>query len=246
MARTPSGKRRANLRAMIEYADEVQWPQILQGYEEGLSKREVSPRTGVVIKNFCENLRSALDWLAEEIRDACGISGPRKIYFPICSTRADFDDKMKHWFPGLDTHSPDVWWYLLSMQSFSPHGESWLTEFNDVNNENKHFDLVVPDFYRRSGRQQRCRQAWAHCSPRRLSGEGDLGRIPLWRYRNERTHAALFGIGRSQVSHRGNLGAVAIRPALGPCACCVLLGCEPRRVRSVAAACHPAHGGSTG
>ena len=143
MARTPSGKRRANLRAMIEYADEVQWPQILQGYEEGLSKREVNPRTGVVIKNFCENLRSALDWLAEEIRDACGISSPRKIYFPICSTRADFDDKMKHWFPGLDTHSPDVWRYLLSMQSFSPHGESWLTEFNDVNNENKHFDLVV-------------------------------------------------------------------------------------------------------
>lgn len=149
---------------MIEYANEVQWPQIMAGYEEGLSKREVSPRTGVIIKNFCENLRSALDWLAEEIRETCGISGPRRIYFPVFSSRAEFDNKMKEWFPGLDTKYPEVWQYLLDMQPFSPNGEKWLREFNEINNENKHFDLVVQT---------------SNEAPVGSSAAGDLGPIVL-------------------------------------------------------------------
>jgi hypothetical protein len=112
-------------------------------YEASLSAKHIDPDLRIDIKSLCENLRSALDYLAQDIRAKhCPGADPRvRFYFPILPTGGEFKQKMASWFPGLATNSPDLWTYLETVQPYHD-GQGWLGHFNRVNVENKHGDLL--------------------------------------------------------------------------------------------------------
>ncbi len=113
-------------------------------YKESLHAKSISDQLKVDIKNFCENLRSALEYLACDIREAyCRpVKRLERFYFPIVGSYADFENRMHKWFPDLNKTSPDLWNYLESIQSYNGGPNEWLCQFNDLNNKNKHQALV--------------------------------------------------------------------------------------------------------
>jgi hypothetical protein len=112
-------------------------------YNASLHAKHIEGALKIDIKNFCENLRSALDYLAHEIRETyCPSADAKaKFYFPVLPSRPEFEGQMAKWYPGLDTNAPDVWAYLESTQPYHDPF-CWLGSFNRVNNENKHGNLV--------------------------------------------------------------------------------------------------------
>jgi len=137
--------RKTQIEALITKAKE-QFLTIKNTYQSSLDQESVSTELKIEIKNMCENLRSALDYLARDINEThCPTTSgkrSRKLYFPITSSREDFKTNMSRSFPGLQTASSELWDYLESIQPY--HGKSaiWLSHFNTLNNENKHESLV--------------------------------------------------------------------------------------------------------
>jgi len=135
--------REGQINALIRKAKE-QFSVIKSEYESSLTQQSVSEGLSIDIKNLCENLRSALDYLAHDIRETHCPSANKidKIYFPILSDINLFRNKMSQWYPGLDTACPNLWNYLESIQPYYGESTIWLHHFNRLNNENKHDSLV--------------------------------------------------------------------------------------------------------
>jgi len=137
----PSRKRQ--IKALIKKAKD-QFATIEGEYKSSLGEQSISEELRIDIKNLCENLRSALDYLAHDIREShCSLAGKKdKFYFPILPDIHQFRTRMSRWYSGLDTACPDLCKYLESVQPY--HGDStiWLSHFNQLNNENKHGSLV--------------------------------------------------------------------------------------------------------
>ena len=112
-------------------------------YDKCLHDQSISAELRIDIKNLCGNLRSILDYIARDIREKhCPAATPNtRFYFPILPDVAQYQNQMKNWFPGLRTACPDLWNYLETVQPYHP-GSSWLGKFNQLNNENKHDNLV--------------------------------------------------------------------------------------------------------
>lgn len=111
-------------------------------YEESLQKKAVAADLRIDIKNLCENLRSALDYIAHDIREHHRPSARRApFYFPIFPDRKQFETKMEERFPGLRKSAPALWDLLESREPYQK-GYEWLGQFNRVNTENKHGQLV--------------------------------------------------------------------------------------------------------
>ena len=71
---------------------------------------------------------------------AAGSSSDR-FYFPILPDKKTFNARIDQWFPGLRRSAPAVVTVLEEVQPFQSDQE-WLGQFNQVNNMNKHGDLV--------------------------------------------------------------------------------------------------------
>jgi len=112
-------------------------------YQKSLHAKSIEPALRVDIKNLCENLRSVLDYLAQDIRSkhCTPPKSGERFYFPILPDGQQFATRMKQWFPGLEAGSKDLFNYLGSIQPYHP-GYEWLGQLNRVNNENKHGDLI--------------------------------------------------------------------------------------------------------
>ncbi len=110
-------------------------------YESSLAQKHVSDDLKVSIKNIFENLRSCLDYIAQDIFEACcaGASKPDRLYFPIRSTLPEFQQAIAKDFPSLATTSSAVYDIVEAAQ---PYNTPWLGQFNKLNNHNKHQDLV--------------------------------------------------------------------------------------------------------
>lgn len=132
-----------NIKVILQKA-EKQMEQIEKEYNTSLHNKEIKPELKVDIKNFFENLRSVLDYLAHEIRESVHVKnlGSKIFYFPILPNFTDFESRMKQWFPQLEQNNKDLYDYLLSLQPFSGTDQKWIQNFNTVNNGNKHGDLV--------------------------------------------------------------------------------------------------------
>lgn len=123
-------------------------PKIKRAYDESLTSKTISPALLVEIKNFFENLRSALDFTAHGLFDRhCAKGGKKpKTYFPYATasqTREEFEKsgRIESCIPGLSAAKPDVVALILSVQHFA--GDfAWLPTFMELNNENKHQRLV--------------------------------------------------------------------------------------------------------
>lgn len=137
----PKVGRKASIDAVISTAEE-EFELIYREYNKSLRKHVIDPSLQVEIKNFCGNLRSALDYVAHDIREKYCPGAKRALfYFPITDSQASFESKTGEWFPGLSTNAGSLWKVLLDAQPFQS-GMSWLSKFNKLNNENKHGNLV--------------------------------------------------------------------------------------------------------
>lgn len=113
-------------------------------YQASLTSQSIGDDLKVDIKNLLSNLRSVLDYIARDVRGAkCNAGqGSAIFYFPILNSPADFANRMATWFPGLQGNAPDLWDYLEALQPYMGPEQKWLAQFNSVNNDNKHQELV--------------------------------------------------------------------------------------------------------
>src|SRR5438445_2719326 len=133
--------RQANIDALLARSDQ-DFVNIRGNYEKSLHQKAVSPELKIDIKNFCGNLRSVLDYIAHDVREVCCPLAPQAIfYFPILPNMESFNATIRKAYPGLQAARPDVWNYLQSVQPYQPNRQ-WLGDFNRLNNEHKHDNLV--------------------------------------------------------------------------------------------------------
>lgn len=134
--------RKANIEALLKHAD-GDVAKIEAEYQKSLHARSIDSALRIDIKNLCENLRSALDYLAHDVREAfCKQARPDvKFYFPVLPDKPTFDARVDQWYPGLRSTAPSV---LAELEAVQPYqrGFEWLGNLNKANNENKHGDLV--------------------------------------------------------------------------------------------------------
>lgn len=146
--------RQNNVKALLEHAandlsgSELQ--NIESQYNTALSKKTIPTSLQIDVKNFMENLRSALDYMAHDIyeavikpvRDSNGDRPIEKIYFPYGKTKSDFRSGIGSSLPALDTINPKIFGFLESLQAYKS-GDEWLYQFCRIVNEKKH-DTLLP------------------------------------------------------------------------------------------------------
>jgi|AntAceMinimDraft_17_1070374.scaffolds.fasta_scaffold107789_1 hypothetical protein len=132
-----------DINALIGRADKL-LPQMESDYENTLHDQTISSELKIDIKDLVGHLRSILDYLAHDIRDKhCPTANSNNnLYFPIRSDRASFDNYINSAYPDLTVNCSDIYDFLESIQSYHGNGNEWLTQFNKLNNENKHEQLV--------------------------------------------------------------------------------------------------------
>lgn len=121
-------------------------------YEKSLDKRIIPNSLRVRIKNYLENIRSALDYPANYIFEFyCAQNFPpdkierkrKSIYFPIRKTKTLFDTCINDDFKGLTTAKPSIVSVFEKHQSFN--STNWLEILNHLNNSNKHRNLAIQE-----------------------------------------------------------------------------------------------------
>jgi len=133
-------KRASSIEALLRKSHST-FAELKQAYDASLHEQNVREDLKVDIKNIFENLRSCLDYLARDIFEAhCPLAkSPDRLYFPIRATATEFNQAINRDYPGLQTTSPVVCSILEDAQ---PYRDPWLGQFNRLNNDNKHQDLV--------------------------------------------------------------------------------------------------------
>ncbi len=136
-------KREQSIVALIKRSKE-QYLSLQKDYEKSLKAKEISEEMKIDIKNIFENLRSVLDYLAKDIaeKNCPNITLKYRLYFPIRQNQADFQGFLKKSYPGLDINNSKLCAYLESIQIYKNPNNEWLSQFNKLNNDNKHDDLV--------------------------------------------------------------------------------------------------------
>lgn len=135
--------RENSIRAQIKRATEL-LPKIEADYKNSLTAQSIDEELKLDIQTFFGHLRSALDYLTKDIVETfCPNANPRnRLYFPITSDATSFGNMMNRSYPELNTNSSSIYSILENIQPYQSDENKWLTQFNKVNNENKHNDLV--------------------------------------------------------------------------------------------------------
>lgn len=135
--------RRSSAEAQINRADSL-LPTIESEYQNSLSKKSIDDNLKLDIQSFCGHLRSALDYIAKDIVEThCPNANPRnRLYFPITHDAQSFSNTMNRFYPDLNHNCHELYDILESVQPYQDNKNLWLKNFNKVNNENNHNDLV--------------------------------------------------------------------------------------------------------
>jgi hypothetical protein len=138
-----SESRAARIDALLDYA-EKEVEDIVHSYESQLRSKQVPLELSIKIKNCCENLRSALDFLAHLIfeRTYPGRVLPDRLNFPLHWTCAEAEAGIQRCFPDLRNINRPLWQELHNAQPYKRRNK-WLRQFVTVVNDNKHWDLVA-------------------------------------------------------------------------------------------------------
>ena len=110
-------------------------------YQKSIKEQEVDYSLKIGIKNFMENIRSALDYAARELYTRNGMSPNDKIYFPYAINNVseiDFRSRLNRKIPEIFTNRPDIIDKICSYQHFACPQNYWMPLFMELNNENKH------------------------------------------------------------------------------------------------------------
>lgn len=132
---------------LVNYANNS-YSKIKKAYEDSLHERSIKTALLIEIKNFMENLRSALDYSAHGLFDKYGDKTKNQnIYFPYAWEGLSYNDFrskniIEKNIPGLSKNRPDIVKIIEGYQSFSSNENDWLPKFMDLNNENKHQNLT--------------------------------------------------------------------------------------------------------
>ena len=116
-------------------------------HKKCLVENSVPSEFRVEVKNFMENLRSALDYCARGLFTKYGQSSKANpdIYFPYVTPPNDRDkfrnEIVEGKIPGLLANRPDIVDMLATYQYYGNSG-NWLHVFMRITNENKHEQLV--------------------------------------------------------------------------------------------------------
>lgn len=121
---------------------------ISKQYEAALEKETIPSSLQIDVKNFMENLRSALDYMAHDIyevvisphRKASGKKSVEKIYFPYGRTLNDFKSGVGSSLPELKNLHSKLYSVIESVQPFVC-GSPWLYDFCTILNQKKHESL---------------------------------------------------------------------------------------------------------
>ncbi|NGX51910.1 MAG: hypothetical protein KR126chlam5_00199 [Candidatus Anoxychlamydiales bacterium] len=114
-------------------------------YDLSLKDKTIPTTLRIDIKNAMENLRSALDYMAQDINKALIIPNHKKNnrpfknknYFPYGEDKQSFEKSIKNNLPDLKIVHPDIYSLIEDLQ---PHacGDKWLQNFCQILNDNKH------------------------------------------------------------------------------------------------------------
>lgn len=127
---------------LLEVADE-QLEKIEAEYRKSLNGQAISPKLPAYIKNYLENLRSPLDYIAREVCEKILAKTKAHItYFPIsCENSKAFIAYMNKYFPGLDVANKQLYTVLEEIQTYNHSGCQALPKLSKLVNENKHNQL---------------------------------------------------------------------------------------------------------
>lgn len=133
-------KRAASIEALLKKAN-ADSAELKAAYDASLHDKHVREDLKVLIKNIFENLRSCMEYLAQDIFEThCSTAKkPDRLYFPIRPSAPEFGQAVAKDYPGLQTTSRAVYDLLDGVQ---PYKDPWLGQFNKLNNHNKHQDLA--------------------------------------------------------------------------------------------------------
>lgn len=135
--------REKSINAQVKRAEEL-LPKIEEEYNNSLHSKNIDEDLKLDIQTFCGHLRSALDYLARDIVETqCPNANPKdRLYFPITPDSKTFQKMMNKSYPDLEVNCKPVYDQLKDVQPFETDDNKWLSQFNKINNENKHNDLV--------------------------------------------------------------------------------------------------------
>lgn len=132
--------------ACLEEA-ELQLETIRTLINTSMSSTQNEPKIKLTSKNFIENCRSPLDYVACYAFDKYCKSNYEekelkrmKTYFPILSCETRFEECIAKNFKGLKEIAPEVFDLFQSLQPFN--GNQWILNLNSLAKENKHRNLT--------------------------------------------------------------------------------------------------------
>lgn len=98
----------------------------------------------VSLKNTLENLRSVLDYAAQDmqskLKTLTSNKIPEKVYFPYGQRENHFKNSVKRNLPNLSEHMPSIYSLVHAMQPFKS-GDPWLVDLCGLTNDVKHNNL---------------------------------------------------------------------------------------------------------
>lgn len=115
-------------------------------YSESVYEEDLPPTLNILIKNYLENIRSSLDYIANYIFDTyCSSeynpkdleSIKRSIYFPICKNEKKFNQIINKKFKGLSKEFVDI------LEKYQPYkNNQWIKNLHEISNKSKHIELI--------------------------------------------------------------------------------------------------------
>ncbi|VTX49790.1 hypothetical protein [Neisseria sicca] len=99
----------------------------------------------VKFKSILENLRSSLEYIAQDINSM--LSKPKdRIYFPYGKTKENFEGSINKNLSGIQYEYPKVYDYIESLQSHKNNGDDWLITMCSLTNHAKHNGLIELEY----------------------------------------------------------------------------------------------------
>lgn len=110
-------------------------------YQKLKEQSEQDPKLVLTIKHCLMNLRSCLEYAAQDIWRSYNKTPKKRLYFPYGKDSSDFANSLKSNLPSLDSCKPNVVRLIRSLQPFEC-SNTWLTDLCAQVNLQKHDRLT--------------------------------------------------------------------------------------------------------
>lgn len=116
--------------------------ELLKDIEEQLnSLKKYKKITKVKLKSTLENLRSSLEYIAQDINSALSKPGKR-IYFPYGDNKEKFEQSIDRNLQAIQSEYPTLYDCIEHLQPHKNNGDNWLVDMCRMTNDAKHKGLL--------------------------------------------------------------------------------------------------------